>query len=520
MLSKACPRCHGDLFPERYEGGGYSCLQCGAEVAAAAVSLLRVPTGCGQCEGALVVAPPGVAGPPSLAAEVSPLSFVCEDGRSRLNGLAATGDGELSHSGEVAVVLSRQLSAGQPSCAGGVQVTRPIPRVADAASDVSRCPVGGGLPDFLAQEQWLETTDLDEALAACETGFRFSRTEISVAQLSLDSSLALRVGDETYRLTERAFDDLCAIVKLPVSFAKVIPTDLTSTIVQRLKRHHQQTVVLITRDRTVVGIVDPLKWSHRGSPQGTRRPHYQPVEGAVLLRVIQKVWTGLDQALRIVVADSGLLVELVRPGAEIQPRVGDVTRVGLAITSSETGGPMPQARGFTLRLTCTNGAALPEQFGLARFSGDWRVNFEVRLAAFEAELRRLSLDLEALRAVYARLLTERVTDHLFYNLHREVRYIYRRQEHGDALADRALGVDQQVRQEISGQVRRRQAELRRGSPDRLEGPRLTGLLAWDVFNAITAAAREEPYQRRVALQRLGGDLLGGSGRNGLDQQED
>jgi hypothetical protein len=29
--------------------------------------------------------------------------------------------------------------------------------------------------------------------------------------------------------------------------------------------------------------------------------------------------------------------------------VGDVTRVGVAITNSETGGPLPVAKGYTLR---------------------------------------------------------------------------------------------------------------------------------------------------------------------------
>jgi hypothetical protein len=33
------------------------------------------------------------------------------------------------------------------------------------------------------------------------------------------------------------------------------------------------------------------------------------------------------------------------------------------------------------------------------------------------------------------------------------------------------------------------------------------MTAWDVFNAITAAARTEPYQRRIALEHLAGDVL-------------
>jgi hypothetical protein len=42
----------------------------------------------------------------------------------------------------------------------------------------------------------------------------------------------------------------------------------------------------------------------------------------------------------------------------------------------------------------------------------------------------------------------------------------------------------------------------------LEPPEPTGLIVWDLYNRITASARDEVhYQRRVGLENLAGDVL-------------
>jgi hypothetical protein len=51
-------------------------------------------------------------------------------------------------------------------------------------------------------------------------------------------------------------------VQVPARFAQAIPSDLVATIVRRRKRLHAQHVVLVCRDDTVVGLVDPAKWTH------------------------------------------------------------------------------------------------------------------------------------------------------------------------------------------------------------------------------------------------------------------
>lgn len=187
--------------------------------------------------------------------------------------------------------------------------------------------------------------------------------------------------------------------------------------------------------------------------------------------------------------------------------MGDITRVGLVITGSETGGSLPVARGHTLRLICTNGATVPRAFGEVWFSSDWRIHFDRRLAAFEAELGALTLQVDRLREAYDRLIAETITDFGFYNLYRSVRYVYRHAPQGETRADQALGVEPERRREIIAQARQRQAELRTGVSSGAWVQGSTEFVSWDVFNQLTATAREEPYQRRVALERIAGGLL-------------
>jgi hypothetical protein len=64
------------------------------------------------------------------------------------------------------------------------------------------------------------------------------------------------------------------------------------------------------------------------------------------------------------------------------------------------------------------------------------------------------------------------------------------------------------RQKFFKRVRERQNKRRDGTRAVIEPPQSTGLIVWDVFNGITAAARDEVrYSRRTALENLAGDVM-------------
>jgi len=363
------------------------------------------------------------------------------------------------------------------------------------------------LPDFFAPEQFLQSNNIGESIDFGAEHFPYTRHEISVAQLSVDQELMLSINGQRYRMTEPAHRDLCQLLRIPIGFTYDIPTDLTATIVQRLKLLHAQSVIVVARGDTIVALVDPLKWApRRGEGRMKKQPHYMPVTNLSLLHLLEKVWSGSDVDTRITISDRGMQVEILHKdeSCTIEPIVGDITRVGLAITNSETGGSRPLATGYTLRLVCTNGSTIQQDFGHVRFSSDWRCTMKRRLDRFTAALQSLSQAMRDkcghLQTAYERMAHTYLEDVLFFNLYRQAQYLARGVAQSSDYIDRLFGVEPDQRHEIIGRVRHRQRELRRGNTAALEPSQSTDLLAWQVFNGITAAARDEiRYHRRMSL---------------------
>lgn len=362
-------------------------------------------------------------------------------------------------------------------------------------------------PNFFARERYRKASNIEEALELCDADFSYSRSKIAVEQISLEKNLSIRFNGEQYQLTEKAFTDLCKVLGVPPKFAKEIPTELTVTIVDKLKSLHEQQIVLIYRDNVVVGVINPSKFLHSRAKK--QRPHYLPVTNLQTLQLIKNVWNNSGNTASISISDAGLRVEAVDPEQTIEPKSkpGDITNIGLSVTSSETGGPMLQAKGYTLRLVCTNGATVPENFGLLRFNTDWRVNIDYRLDNFGKRLLNFKVDVEDLKNSYDRLTVGTISEFQFYSIYRQARYIYKNDPEGELKADKTLDVKAEERKEIFESVRKRQAEIRGLATDSIEPPQQTNFQAWDVFNSITAQARRETYINRVALERLGGDMI-------------
>lgn len=358
------------------------------------------------------------------------------------------------------------------------------------------------VPHIFDPERTFSTDNFDQAREACHEDFNYRRIEIALDRFVLDEEFRANVAGEEYGLTEKAFDDICAVLGVPARFARDVPRDLLSMIVDRLGNLHQQTVVAVARDNVIVGMVDPAKWS--GS-QKSARPHYLPVSNVELLSLTETVWGARGDRPHITISDAGVAIEVVDPTVTVQPSVDDIIRVGALVTGSETGGPAPSARGYTLRLVCTNGATVPTSFGTVRFSTDWRVGHERRVEAFKNAVQGFSLDMSRIQRAYDGVVDGELTDHQVWTLHRQAGYVFRRQPHAELQADRVLGLDEDTRRRLVAAVRERQSLQRRGGS---AAALPSGLRAWDVYNAVTANARDErSYRRRVLLEALGGDLL-------------
>ena len=113
-----------------------------------------------------------------------------------------------------------------------------------------------------------------------------------------------------------------------------------------------------------------------------------------------------------------------------------------------------------------------------------------------------------LQTAYRRMVDEPVDDNHFYDWYRQSEYLFRGIAERSKHIDGIFGVEPDQRKEIMNRERQRRREIWDANTTVIEPPQSTDLHTWDVFNGITAAARDElRYQRRTALEILGSDVL-------------
>ena len=400
--------------------------------------------------------------------------------------------------------IDRQLSA-------GLMVVHPqMPKLEFVPSQQ--------FPHLLVPEQYIQCNNIEESIEICKQHFSYTSTEISLAQISMDDDLSLFIDGQRYYVTEKAQCDLCKILHIPIEFVWGIPTALTATNVQHLSAIQQQSVIVVAREDTIVSVIDTAKWAEgKNKPANERhkkKPPYLPLSNLAFLHMLEKVWSPNEIKTRITISDRGVQAELLYldDAFIIEPKVGDFTRVGIAVSNSETGGPLPVATGYALRLLCTNGNKIRQNVGDVRYSSDWRCTWDNRSDRFTYDLKSLKQRMQDkfgdLQTAYRRMVDECLDDKHFYDFYRQTEYLYRGIPNRSSHIDDIFGVEPDQRKEIINRERQRRRELKDANTTVVEPPQTTDLDAWDVFNGITAAARDElRYQRRTALEILGSDVL-------------
>ena len=178
----------------------------------------------------------------------------------------------------------------------------------------------------------------------------------------------------------------------------------------------------------------------------------------------------------------------------VEPAVGDVVQVGIAVTNSETGGRQLKASAYTYRLVCTNGAMMADTVGVARWPNDPRMTDAGCMRAFQRDISSLTGKLEFVSTLYQAAVDRPVPDFEFANIWRRVNYLLPRGGDPDAI----LEISEAERRELQEAVRLR---------DLREAPAMTRWNVYDVHNRITHAAHGQTFRVRRGLQELGGDLL-------------
>ena len=335
------------------------------------------------------------------------------------------------------------------------------------------------LPKDLVLDEVVTPKTFDELIEVVETSHRVDHEQTTLESISLkpDGTVQTPVGE--LRVTRDFLEHTSAAIGMPLGYFYDITPELFCS---NFKQRQAETTSPITISRVgdvATGLILDGK------------SRYRPARTGEVLRSIHRL-DGLSFR-RASVSFTGVDVELVRLGSFVEPVIGDIVEIGVAVSNSESGGRQLKAAAYSYRLRCTNGAIMADEIGIARWLNDPRMTEAASLRAFQKDLTLLADTLESVAALYQATIDRPVPDVELWNAWRRVARHVPRTE-----ADDVLGISEDERRDLQQLIR-------------LRGPRepavTTERNAYEVHNRITHAAHGRNFRIRRGLQELGGEFL-------------
>lgn len=304
------------------------------------------------------------------------------------------------------------------------------------------------------------------------------QTTLESVVLRLDSG-TVQTPQGEWRLTQGFLEGCAAAIEMPTGYAyKLSPKEFFDHFIQRRAGTTKPVTVSRVGD-VATGLVDDKKIRYRPACTGD------------VLRVLSRFPNLVLR--RACVCYAGVDMGFVVNGRVVEPAVGDIVEVGIAVTNSESGGRQLKASAFSHRLVCTNGAIMSDEIGVARWMNDRRMTVAGSLSAFQKDVAALFEKLDRVSALYEANTKRLVPDVDLMNLWRRIANVIPRNE-----VDAVLDIPAEERVALQQAIRDREP----GEP-----AALTGRNAYEVHNRITLAAHRRSFHSRRGLEEIGGEFL-------------
>lgn len=332
------------------------------------------------------------------------------------------------------------------------------------------------ITEKLALEKDVVVNNIDDALHSINTDFKVQKHGTDLNEVELTAEGQISFGGEKFPLTDWAFESICSLTKIPKEFARRIPVQLLLDTFNTLKVEHNQRIIFLISRQTVINVL----------------PHpYIYAENKEVLEQLDEILGNLSLELQeIRISDRGMTASFLKEGVKVEPVPGDITRVGLNVLNSETGFRGTKASFWLLRLVCSNGATLTNNWGNVEWSYDHRVSRERSMRNFVEGILKLQLDFDRLTRSYQKLVERELMAFEFVNVWRRLARIVGNDE-ADCIAD----IQRDERNRLNNEVREGNRSLN------------TGMIIYDMHNSITQAARRYSFVARRRLEGLGGALI-------------
>lgn len=261
--------------------------------------------------------------------------------------------------------------------------------------------------------------ELASLLDLLNTTHRVEHEQLSLEQISLRPDGTLKTPTGELRVTRQFLEGVAKAIDLPLAYGyRIRPELFCENVAQRQVDAAKPVTISRAGDVATGLIVD----------KATR---YRPARTADVVQAIQRAF---DLELRRAsVSYEGVDVEFTLPGRVVEPILGDVVELGVAVSNSESGGRQLKASAYSYRLVCTNGAVMADSLGLVRWPNDARMTYAGCLRAFEKEVAGLCETLEPMASLYKSAVESPLYDHEFWNAWRRVAQHIPRAEADDVL---------------------------------------------------------------------------------------
>lgn len=305
-------------------------------------------------------------------------------------------------------------------------------------------------------------------------------------------------ASETLALTRSCLKQLCKGLRIPDPFAQRIPFELLrDNITQLLERQEAMRVYRSGSNGHLVNI-------------RVFRPGRTVVPTVDLVEAIFETLVGVDD-VRFHLRESHVTTSFSLPELPVvEVKVGDITKFGWQIRSSECDFLSLAGSLHAFRLVCSNGMVAPRRFGGCRATS--RGKAEQIIKKFVNGLSRQDRPAQVFIEEYRRVAsgTELIpTNPQVIRLWTGIKKIV-----GDmAVADSVLSIDEETRKTIRAVARAERLALTRvdlDTKDDVGEEDFRPVLKrnwWDTINQITESANEFGGETRRRLQVLGGKAV-------------
>lgn len=346
---------------------------------------------------------------------------------------------------------------------------------------------------FALEKEHVDVKSMDEALNAVKL-FKTNPRKVSLNDItiSLNGGANLKVTDETMKITQWSLQSLCRFLGIPDPFARKIPIDLLQKNISRLLQEKRGDFVslLIGKENEIVNIV---------------KANYKPFENDKLLSKLNALFNNGKsiewESMRV--GPRGFDLNVVDPSIKpLEPKVGDITKIGFRIVNSDTGFRDAIAKVYLFRLACTNGATLTDDWGAVRRRANRNISEERDLEYFVNGVQNLNINFDRLKTVYDKMPETFLTDFQVEGVWKAISRVA-----GPEQADAVIEKDEEGRKAILHLVTAKRAHNRQLFVEALKEPAATDVNAYNTHNRITDASKQYKWQDALRMQSIGGRMI-------------